>query len=57
MTNIQRLKSNTIQNGLLINADDFNVELDQLLNKANELDDAVYDSMGRHGNRRNQAHF
>ena len=51
MTNIQRLKSNTIQNGLLINADDFNVELDQLLNKANELDDAVYQNKTFTGNK------
>ncbi len=51
MTNIQRLKSDTIQNGLLINADDFNVELDQLLNKTNELDDAVYQNKTFTGNK------
>lgn len=51
MTNIQRLKTSTIQNGLLINADDFNVELDQLINKANELDDAVYQNKTFTGNK------
>jgi hypothetical protein len=51
MTNIQRLKSNTIQNGLLINADDLNVELNQLVNKANELDDALYQNKTLTGNK------
>jgi hypothetical protein len=51
MANIQRLKANTIQNGLLINADDFNAELDQLINKSNELDDAIYQNKTFTGNK------
>ena len=51
MSNIQRLKSSTIQNGLLINADDLNAELDQLINKANELDEAVYQNKTFTGNK------
>jgi hypothetical protein len=51
MTNIQRLKTDGIQNGQLINADDVNAELNQLVNKANELDDAVYQNKTFTGNK------
>jgi hypothetical protein len=51
MSNIQRQKANAIQNGQLINADDLNVEFDQLVNKANELDDAIYQNKTLTGNK------
>ncbi|MFM7390276.1 MAG: pyocin knob domain-containing protein [Vampirovibrionales bacterium] len=38
MAPINRLRQATIQNGQLINADDLNIEFDQLVNKANEAD-------------------
>jgi hypothetical protein len=51
MTNIQRLKGTEIQNGQLVNANDINAELDQVVNKANELDDAVYQNKTFTGNK------
>jgi hypothetical protein len=51
MSNIQRLKNDAIQNGQLINAEDINIELNQLVNKANELDDAVYQNKTFTGNK------
>jgi hypothetical protein len=42
MANIQRQRQTQLQNGQLINADDLNTELDQLVNKANQLDDTLF---------------
>ena len=41
MAQIQRLKATEIQNGQTINAEDINVELDQLVNSSNEQDTEI----------------